>query len=198
MGVGLDTMPGIVSGGRARATIALICPYECAHPVAAHARTLHQPAADAKLNRRPRGNNVRVRRNGLACIALALVVAGCGTPAATLPTSADELLTRLIETGDSGGFTKTRDFAENCPDYLAGTERHQLVVGYAMFEALRDIELTIRGLPFAVQGQEPTGSPIAEAFRAAVVARCTERPNLLVRGAAALEYLANHDAYVPD
>lgn len=139
---------------------------------------------------------MRLRRNGIACTALALVVASCGTPAATLPTSADELLARLIETGDSNDYTKTRDFGENCPDYLAGTERHQLVVGYAMFEALRDIELTIRGLPFGVQGQEPTGSPIAEAFRVAVVARCTERPNLLVRGAAALEYLANHATYI--
>ncbi len=141
---------------------------------------------------------MRSRRDGLAIAAFVLAVAACGTPAATLPASPDELLARLMETGDSAGFTETSDFEETCPDYLDGTERHQLVVGFAMFEALRDIELTIRERPFAGQGQEPTDSPIAEAFRKGIVARCTGRQNLLVRGAAAREYLANHDAYVPD
>ena len=135
-------------------------------------------------------------------IAALMLVAGCGiggtgtTPTGTPFTlSADQLLARLIERGDSGGFSTTADFAEPCGTYLAGTERHQLVIGYEMLEAMRDIELAVRGLPYSYEGDEPANSPLSEPFRLGLVSRCGDHPNDLVRKMASIEYLANHGTY---
>jgi hypothetical protein len=131
-----------------------------------------------------------------------LVASGCGggtTPTGTaLNLSADQLLARLIERGDTAGFSKTADFGETCAQYLAGTERHQLVIGYEMLGAMRDVELAARGLPFADQGGEPADSPAAEPFRVGVVSRCGQQASDLVRQAASIEYIANHVTYSLD
>jgi hypothetical protein len=116
---------------------------------------------------------------------------------ASFDMTADQLLARLIQSGDSLGFTKTADFAETCGVYLAGTERHQLVVGADMLWALRDTELAVRGYPFAWAGGEPALSPITEPFRLGVVSRCTDRPGSLVRELASIEYIAHRDIYKP-
>lgn len=134
-------------------------------------------------------------------ITIVVLVTGCGigsmgTTHTETPftLSADQLLARMIERGDSAGFSKTADFAETCSQYLAGTERHRLVIGYEMLMALRDVELAVRGMPFADEGGEPANSSIAEPFRVGVVSRCSASSDL-VRKAASIEYIANHDIY---
>jgi hypothetical protein len=134
---------------------------------------------------------------GVAAMVLAAGCTSAPTATASFSLSADQLLTRLVETGDSAGFTETTDFGESCADYVAGSTRHQLVVGFEMLNAMRDVELTVRGLPYGGSDTEPALSPIAEPFRLGLVARCDQAPSDLVRKAASIEYIAKHDTYKP-
>lgn len=109
----------------------------------------------------------------------------------------DQMLARLIEVGDSHGFTKTPDFSESCETYSAGTERHQLVVGSGMLYALRDVELAVRGFSFEGTYDDPAVIPMNETFRVFLVEACAQTPDVLVREVAASEYMTRHDEYKP-
>jgi hypothetical protein len=115
--------------------------------------------------------------------------------------TAADLLARLVQSGDTGGFSETADFAETCSVYLAGTVRHQLVVGAGMLSAFQDTELAVRGYPYGGGGSGATGDPattrFADRFRSGVVSRCTDQPGSLVREAASIEYVAHRDIYKP-
>lgn len=145
------------------------------------------------------------RRSSRVWAAIALVAAltaGCGTrpmAQASFDMTADELLTHMIQSGDGDGeFTNPADFSETCSVYLAGTDWHQLVIGWDMLTALRDTELAVRGYPDVAGGAYPlAGSPIPESFRSGVVSRCTEQPSSLVREVASVEYMAHRDIYKP-
>jgi hypothetical protein len=133
-------------------------------------------------------------------IATTLLAVGCGGAPLkedSLSLSRDQMLARLIETGDSHGFTKTPDFSESCATYSAGTERHQLVIGSGMLFALRDIELAARGFPFEGTSDDPAVSPINETFRVSLVEGCGRAPDALVREVATTEYMTRHGEYGP-
>jgi hypothetical protein len=136
------------------------------------------------------------------CLAIAtmLLAVGCGgapMQEGSLSLSRDQMLVRLIETGDSHGFTRTPDFGESCGTFSAGTERHQLVVGSGMLYALRDIELGVRGFPFEGPYDDPAVTPMNETFRGALVEGCGRAPDALVREVATTEYMARHGEYGP-
>jgi hypothetical protein len=138
----------------------------------------------------------------LSCLTIATLIlaVGCGGAPLkqdSLSLSRDQMLARLIERGDSHGFTKTPDFGESCGTYSAGTERHQLVVGSGMLYALRDIELAVRGFPFEGTYDDPAVSPRNETFRVSLVAGCGRAPDALVREVATTEYMTRHDQYGP-
>jgi hypothetical protein len=139
----------------------------------------------------------------LPCLTIATLIlaVGCGGAPLkqdSLTLSRDQMLARLIEAGDSHGFTKTPDFGESCRTYSAGTERHQLVVGSGMRYALRDVELAVRGFPFEGTYDDPAVSPINETFRVSLVAGCRRAPDALVREVATTEYMTRRDEYGPE
>jgi len=115
----------------------------------------------------------------------------------SLSLSRDQMLARLVEVGDSHGFSRTPDFGESCSTYTAGTERHQLVVGSGMLYALRDVELAVRGFSFEGTYDDPAVIPINETFRVSLAKGCKEAPTALVREVAATEYMARHTEYTP-